>query len=982
MMSWLPVAFSAPWVLTALVALPAIWWLLRFTPPRPREVAFPPLRLLLDIRKDEEKPQTSPWWLTALRLLLATLVILALAGPTWNPTPATGRGTGPLALIIDAGWPAARGWEIRRAAIDRVIEEAGRDQRPVMLVSTAAGTDQAFRALPASEARDRLRGLAPQAFVPDRADVIVPLQRALRELPDAAVVWFTDGLSNGSAAALARALVEAMPPSRITIYRDATLTPLLLGTPVNGAEALTVPVQRIEAGAAVTGAVRALDTRSRSIGTTSFTFEPGSRESIARFQLPVELRNEVFRLEIDEGGTAGSVQLLDDRWRRRTVGLLAGASEFDSPLLSPLFILAQALTPFADVRESQAAGTSAVIGDFLDQRVSTIIMADVAAIPGDAHARLERWLREGGVLVRFAGTRLAATQSQDPFIPVRLRQTARILGGTLSWEQPQAIGRFTPNGPFVGMPLPRDVTVSRQILAEPEPGLLQKTWVELADGTPLVTAEARGEGWIVLVHVTADPNWSNLPLSGTFLEMLRRTITLSAAGGGEDERTARAGGPEPVLPPLRVLDAFGASGPPPPSAKPIAVSAIGRTAASRDNPPGIYGRDEAFRALNAVRPGDAFEAQSADLFPPGVTVAGYAPRVEWVLKPWLLTAAVIVLLLDSLIVLLIAGGTRLRRAAPATAAALMIALGVLVPTKETRAQAEIAQQTPIRPPLQLFPPGGTQPRLQRGAPERQPTVNQPPVSNPADQFALRSANHTRLAHVIIGVPDVDDLARAGLEGLTRVLNDRTSLEPAEPIGVDLARDELAFFPMLYWPIDPRMPIPSREAIARADQFMKNGGTIIFDTRDQSEARPSPRGGFDTPGLVRLREILAGIDVPELEPVPADHVLTKAFYLISAFPGRFEDGLMWTERTAPNPEGVERPVRLADGVTPILITTNDLAGAWATDGRGGALLPMYGQNPRQRELALRAGVNIMIYLLTGNYKADQVHVPDILQRLGQ
>jgi hypothetical protein len=973
----LPISFAAPWMLAALVALPVIWWLLRFTPPRPREVAFPPLRLLLGLRRDDEKPQTSPWWLTLLRMALAAAVILALAGPTWNPSPAAAPGRGPMAIVIDDGWPAARGWERRRAAAERLIDEAQRDQRPVMLVSTAAGADQPFRPQAATEARDRLRGLAPRPFLPDRAETAAPLQRALRDAEDASLIWLTDGFENGGGRSFAAALREIVPTARTTVHLEPALTPAILGAPTNAADALTAPVQRIDPLAPSRGAVRALDARGRSIGVSEFAFEGTARETVARFALPVELRNDVFRLEIDDGATAGGVQLLDDRFRRRTVGVVAGASEFDSPLLSPLFILAQALAPFADVRESAAAGTAGVVGDFLDQRVSTVVMADIAAIPAETHQRLERWLREGGVLVRFAGTRLAAAQGQDPFVPVRLRQTARVLGGTLSWEQPQAIGRFTPGGPFAGMPIPRDVTVARQILAEPEAGLAQKTWVELADGTPLVTAEPRGEGWIVLVHVTADPNWSNLPLSGTFLEMLRRTITLSAAaGGGGEERLQRAGGPEPVLPPLRTLDAFGVSGPPPASAKPIAVSAMARAVPSRDHPPGVYGRDEAFRALNTVRAGDVFEPLAADALG-GAAVAGYAPREEIALKPWLIAAALIALLVDTVIVLALGGAMRLRRAAPRVAAALAFLIaGASV--QGARAETELAQQPPSLRQLQLSP----SPRLPRGQPDRQPTVNQPPVSNPADQFALRTANHTRLAHVLTGLADVDDVARAGLEGLTRVLIDRTSLEPAEPMGVDLTRDELAFFPMLYWPIDPRAPMPSREAIARADQFMKNGGTIIFDTRDQSEARPSPRGGFDTPGLVRLRQILASIDVPELEPVPSDHVLTKAFYIVTGFPGRFEDGPLWTERTAPNPAGVERPVRLADGVTPILITTNDFAGAWATDGRGGALLPLYGQNPRQREFALRVGVNIMMHLLTGNYKADQVHVPDILQRLGQ
>jgi hypothetical protein len=986
-MNALPLAFAAPWALMALITLPAIWWLLRFTPPRPREVLFPPLRLLLAIRKDEEKPKTSPWWLTALRLLLATLLILALAGPSWNPSATSGTGRGPLVVVLDDGWPAARGFDARRAAIDRLIEEAGRLQRPVMLVAVSQGADQPFRATNATEARDRLRGLRPSAFLPDRAEAIAPLRDAIRALPEPHLVWVSDGIANGNGEAFATALAEVVPANRITLFRDAALSPVILGVPTNGAEALVVPVLRTETAGLATGAIRALDQRGRSVAVQRFSFEGGAGETTARFEAPVEVRNDIFRLEVEDGTTAGGVQLLDDRFRRRTVGIVSGVSAEaeTSPLLSPLFILGQALAPFADVREAIGQGTSQSIASLLDQRVSAILLADVAAIPREAHDRLERWLREGGVLIRFAGTRLAATQAQDPFIPVRLRLTARNLGGTLSWEQPQSIGRFAAGGPYAGMAVPRDVTVARQILAEPDPGITQKTWVELTDGTPLVTGEARGEGYVVLVHVTADPNWSNLPLSGTFLEMLRRTITLSAATAPTGEAgPARAAGPEPVLPPLRSLDAFGASGPPPAAAKPIPLSAFPRQEASRDHPPGVYGREEALRALNAVRAGQTFAALPANPFGAPVATLSFANREEIVLKPWLIVAALIVLLVDTLIVLLLAGGwRRVRRAAPAAAAlALVIGAGsATAPPARAEAPVELAQ---TQGPIQLFPTP-LRPQIRPGAPrpQRQGTVVQgAPITDPVDQFALQAANNTRLAFVVTGIAEIDEVSRAGLAGLSRILRDRTSLEPADPVGVDLARDELSFFPMIYWPVDPRAPRPSSEALARADQFMKNGGTILFDTRDQSEARVSPRGGFDTPGLVILREILAGIDVPELEPVPADHVMTKAFYIITTFPGRFDDGVLWTERTAPNPEGAERPVRLADGVSPILITTNDFAGAWALDGQGRAMLPMFGTTPRQQEFAFRAGVNIVLYLLTGNYKADQVHVPDILQRLGQ
>src|SRR6202020_2283504 len=136
--------------------------------------------------------------------------------------------------------------------------------------------------------------------------------------------------------------------------------------------------------------------------------------------------------------------------------------------------------------------------------------------------------------------------------------------------------------------------------------------------------------------------------------------------------------------------------------------------------------------------------------------------------------------------------------------------------------------------------------------------------------------------------------KAGLSGLTLFLAQRTALEAGDPIGVDPAHDELAFFPLIYWPIVPGAPKPPQDAINRIDAYMKQGGTVLFDTRDAIEAPPGEGGASQTPGMQALREILSSLDVPELEPVPREHVLTKTFYLLRDFPGRFVSGQTWVE----------------------------------------------------------------------------------------
>ncbi|WP_029004285.1 DUF4159 domain-containing protein [Azorhizobium doebereinerae] len=961
-MMGLPLSFASPLLLTALLALPALWFLLRVVPPRPREISFPPTRLLFDIKPKEETPARTPWWLTLLRLLLAALVILAAAGPIWNPPAAAPASSGPLVMVIDQGWPAASSWAQRMATAGGLIDEAAANGRGVALIPTGDVPKDATLLLPA-QARDKLRSLAPVPWAPARKDALALAAKIMDSQGEAGLVYVSDGVDLATDPDLAAGLAAQKGRRPPLVVTGGVASPLALAAPENAAGGLTVKVLRPDDAGPRAGRVEARDLRGLALGEAAFTFAPGSRETVASFDLPVDIRNEVARLEIVAERSAGAVQLLDKRWRRRTVGVVSGASsDTGQPLLAPTYYLSRALGPFADVRMGDGGAPTENINRFLEQHVPVIVLTDVGTVPPATRARLARFVEDGGVLIRFAGPRLA--NAQDDLLPVRLRRGGRTLGGSLSWETPQALGSLSPSGPFRDVKLPNDVIVNRQVLAEPDGALGERTWAALADGTPLVTGAPRGKGMVVLFHVTADTSWSNLPLSGTFVDMLRRVIALADAAAATDEgrtdangaraATTQAGSTQAAtsqsattqaattqaatVAPSRLLDGYGAFRPAGPTARPVPASFAGR--ASAEHPPGFYGPPDALLAVNALLPDDTLKP--LDLSALGASAAPLRESEPHDLRGLVLLAGMALLLLDALAVLLLAGGLKRIGRRPAAAALLLAALAL-------------------------------------GA--AGPLVPAPARADAASDFAVKATAQTRLAYVATGDAQVDDISRAGLDGLTTFLAQRTALQAGEPMAVDIAKDELSFFPLLYWPILANSPVPPPAVLARIDAFMKQGGTVVFDTRDALE---TPQGGNGplSPAGARLREILSGLDIPELEPVPRDHVLTKAFYLLRDFPGRFTGGTTWVEALPAARDGEDRPARAGDGVSPVIITGNDLAGAWAVGPNGEPLLPLSPGEPRQREMAFRSGANMVMYVLTGNYKADQVHVPALLERLGQ
>lgn len=936
-MMGLPLSFTEPLLLIGLVSLPVLWWMLRLMPPRPRRIEFPPTRLLFDITPREETPSRSPWWLTLLRLIAAALIIFAAAGPIWNPRNQAAGSKGPLVLLLDDDWSAASSWDTRLKSADEMIANADADRRGVALVPLSEPARD-ISLMPAGAARVALRQIAPKPYTAERADTLPALDRFLKATGDAEIVWLSDGVDPGRGSEFVAGLGKTLGERPLTIFEGGTLSPLALAGAENAAAKMTVKVLRADLSMPG-GLVRALDAKGSPIGDAHFSFAAGAHDTEASFDLPVELRNDITRLEIAGERSAGAVQLLDKRWRRRAVGIISGAtSDTAQPLLAPTFYLTRALGPFADLRLGDRGAPQQVITQFLDQKVPMIVMADVGTLSQELRERLNTWVENGGVLVRFAGPRLA--QGDDDLVPVKLRRGGRTLGGSLTWEKPQHLAAFAADGPFAGLTVPKDVTVNRQVLAEPDAVLATKSWASLEDGTPLVTGEHRGKGVLALFHVSADMRWSDLPMSGAMVDMLRRVVDMSGytttPGAGPAGEAAKA-----TLAPLHVLDGFGAFGPPPSTAKPLPANFQDR--ASLDHPPGFYGPAEGPTAVNTL--------SSADRILPLDTSSLSARRASYTnaeprdLRGTLLSTALLLFLIDAVIVALIGGGLAAllrRRAAPAVIAFVLLAAGaVLAIGLPTAAYAD----------------------------------------NASDDFAMRATSQTRLAYVVTGNADVDSIVKAGLTGLTLYLAQRTALEAGDPIGVDPAHDELAFFPLIYWPIVPGAPKPPQDALNKIDAYMKQGGTVLFDTRDAIEAVPGDNGAQQTPGMQSLRDLLSSLDVPELEPVPREHVLTKTFYLLRDFPGRYTAGQTWVEALPKEDEdsSSERPARGGDGVSPIIITSNDLAGAWAIRPDSQYMLPV---EQRQRDFAFRAGVNIVMYTLTGNYKADQVHAPALIERLGQ
>jgi hypothetical protein len=916
-------AFSTPLLLLALTALPILWWLLRAVPPAPIRRQFPGVALLLGLNDDDSQTDKTPWWLLLLRMAAIAAGIIGFAGPVLNPQ-AERTGAGPLLIVMDASWASGPDWTQRIERAGMLLDEAGRAGRPVALV--------ALTGLPAGEVpvqsanvwAARLPSLSPAPYAPDYAaatDWAEGLDGPIETF------WISDGLDHPGRDRLAETLQDLGPVRAFEGGRDV----LALAPPSFEDGAIRATVSRLgeTAAAAQTVVAHGLDPAGipRELARVEASFEAGSTQAEAVFELPPELRNRITRFELSGVRSAGAVALTDDGLQRRQVALIAGQSDAETQaLLSPLHYLRQALEPTADLIEG-------ALSDMLLASPDAIILADVATLSPDEEEGLIAWVENGGLLVRFAGPRLAASDvardEAGPLMPVRLRAGGRTVGGAMSWGEPKTLRPFADTSPFFGLTIPEDVEVTAQVVAQPDPTLSERAIATLTDGTPLVTRATLGQGSVVLFHVTANAEWSSLPLSGLFVQMLER-LAVSTRPATLDAADLEG----TVWTPEQVLDGFGTlrdAGIRPG----VDGTDLAEAPLSDALLPGLYAGNDRRIARNVI---GAEVTLAPAVWPGSIPVEGMGVVAPTDLMAAFLTGALALLLLDAIAALWLAG-----RLSGLARGAAVLAL------------------------LMALPQGGAQ--AQEGLSDD-------------DLLALLATSEVTLAYVETGDAELDQTSRAGLQGLSNTLWQRTSVEPAAPIGVNLETDELAFFPMLYWPVSATQPLPSPEAYARLNAYLRSGGMIVFDTRD------AHLGGFGsgTPEGRRLRALAAQLDIPPLEPIPSDHVLTRTFYLLQDFPGRHSSRDVWVQAAPPDAEQIEgMPFRtLNDGVTPVLIGGNDWAAAWAQDEFGRPLYPV-GRGftgERQREIALRFGVNLVMHVLSGNYKSDQVHVPALLDRLGQ
>jgi len=901
------IIFLNPWSLLGLLLLPIFWLILSALPPQPILQKFPPIRYLRDLQDKTASPQKIPWWLRVLRLGIVASIILALSAPVILPRSDTIYDR-PVLLVIDDGWANAANWPTIQSSAKAIITAADlAEQQIAMVFTSAVQQNQNIAFEPYGQLVEKLQNHHPQAFAANHGLLADILQQSalVKQQSPMQSIWLSDGNDYGQAEVLLDTLSAI---GKLQILHDPKQNNLRINALTIEPSGLKVT---ISSTTRTNGMVAAQDKNGNVLARNSFAIPKNQTSIDVTMPIPLELRNRMSALRIEGVTSAAAVHLVDSSWAIPRLGIIAGRNQnTDQPLLSERFYLEKALRPFAQISTIDINQTEA-------QLPPIIVLLDTGKLSDSAYLRLSEYVENGGLLIRFAGPRLA--ERQDDLIPVPLRSGGRLLGSSLGWEQPQQLSPFDGNSPFFGLDHSQQINVTMQVLADSTPGLSDHVWARLSDGTPLVTSAVRGSGRIVLFHVTAAPNWSQLPLSGIFVTMLQRILPLAANPIADLDNNINN---NPMLDLKISLNAKGQLTVPDGSHKILAANAEPQPV-SAEHPAGLWSNGRVSLARNVLDNLSLSEFPDVDN---DVRIGQMNNAITIRFAGFLLALALILLIIDNFLIFILSRKFFTHKSSIKTAVIVL----VLALTGSSVFTAKPAMAEEIDP--------------------------------------FKVIDQTRLAYVTTNNSAIDRLSHAGLNGLSRELYLRTTVEPAEPVAINLEVDDLNVILLLYWPLLGEVKL-SDAAIIKLNTYLKNGGMLVIDTQDAG-LRALSAGGVDP----ALKSLFSQIDVPALRQVPKDHVLTRAYYLIETFPGRYSDAPVWVE--------ADRKGSSLDGVSSLVIGSNDWAAAWAIDKEGQPLAGLAGQIDNQREMANRFGINLVMYVLAGNYKADQVHIPTLLERLQQ
>ncbi len=893
------ISFANPLALWAIGSLPLIYLVVKTFPPAPKSFNFSSLYLLKSISSDTITRSKCPIWLLIFRILLILVIIIYFSKPFINSSKLDNKIENYF-VFLDAGWSTASEWENYKDTLLEIMLEAKKLNKKFYLLRSNPDKerDSTIMFQSTNQLSDYLNEQPPSPWQFNLDKTINKLDKTKFKKNTRYFYILSDFDYYPNEKRISSIIKEKYPNIEII---NLVSRIKVLDKPSIIADNIEIKVKRLgNFFSEDQFYLKMVSKDGQVIYYKNYNFKKNDHTVIIREKFPLSLINRLEKIEIVDQNHAAGKFYFDDLNKKKIIGIVSEIIDYkENPLLSSVYYIKKALG-----NENKIIINN--LENLISANIDILILPDVGLIEEKLSIILKKWISNGGLLIRFSGPKLAKEYTN--FITTeKTYKKIRFLGGQLSWEDEPIIESFPDNSIFRGLEIPDDIVIRKQLMLDFKGNQKYTVLGSLKDGTPLITSKEYDKGKIILFHFTANNDWSNIPITNLFVEMLYRTTLFNSIRKNDSLEEVKM---------KYFIDGFGKIQKPDKIIKIKDGIKLQKSHPSPKNIPGIYENDELSIALNLS--GNLKYDQFVKESYKNTTEEVFFKKSISDLSKIFLYLIIIFSIVDIIATLMIKINSNILKTFKKKIGYLSMFFLLFCFIKNDNLKAN-------------------------------------------DYF-----NETYLAYVKSANENKNKITKRGLNTLSEVLDRRTSISPRGVIEVDIEKDEIFYFPFLYWPIGKTLPDLSARTITKVKDYLFKGGIIFFDAYEIKINNSS-----DSKNLKKMVSFLRKINSNELINIDKKHTLSKSFYLLNSFPGRWNKNLILTDKN---------DKRINDGVSSIVLGFNDWASAWALDENNYPIYPVVPGGEKQREFAYRVGVNITMYSLTGTYKNDQIHSKSILERL--
>ena len=895
-------AFTNYYALLGLLALPLVFLIVKLFPPTPKKIFFSSFYLIDKIDKISVAKKKIPFWLLVYRLILIILIILFFCEPYLNISEKkSDENVNNYIIVADIGWSISKEWDKFKKTVNAISIEAEKKNKTVSFYHSNTADNFKPKVFKSSkDINQYLKNLNP-----------VPWQFEKSYLKE--IIKNNDNFKNNKVFFIFSKFDRKNYSKQIEDldFIDKKVKNKILIDPVESIiffKNINISKENIKFEIArhallkpnTKFTIRITNIKNQLVFKKDFMLEKNQSVFYYNEKFPLKVMNQMHKIEIVEQNHAGAKYYFDDYSKKRKIGIFAENYSYkENPLLSPVYYLEKSL------KEDNIL-TIGSLDYLIKLNCSVIIVPDKGNIPEKDHLILSNWLNNGGTLIRFSSTKLA--KSNANFLPSsNLFMSVRNVGRTLSLAEMLKINPFKKTSIFHGLPVPKDIVFKKQLIVDNDNSNLQIV-ASLSDKTPLVSLGKRNRGKVFLFHVTANNDWSNLPISSLFAGMLQRIILLSEKNITESITNLSL---------TKEINSFGDLKNTIRNYTVKDSAVLKKVAPSKKFPPGIYENKELTVALNLSN--KISDKHFKNSFDKRYRILSNFTEQIIDLRPFLIKIILLMFITDMIISMILQNHFKFISFFYKKKSIMSIFFFLI-----------------------LF-------------------VNSDSV------YSENLLNDTYLAYIKTNDEKLNAISYSGLNTIKNLLETRTSVSPKAVIEIDIIKDPIYSIPFLYWPLSKDLIEINIKTETKIKNYLANGGMILFDVIGFSRENFS----LENSKFKKIENFLSSIEANNLTPITKDHTLTKSFYLLKKFPGRWDNKNLLIESSN---------LEVNDGVSSVILGFNDWASAWALDNNNNPIFPVVPGGERQREISYRFGINITMYALTGNYKSDQIHFKSILNRL--